>query len=405
MKILQVSTAARTGGAGIAACRLHTGLRSLGVDSRMLVNKGDQPDTFIYGPDRTLDKVLARVCLLLDRVPGRLSHMPADRVSSSWVPNRLPARISAQRPDLVNLHWVNDGFMRIEALSRLRQRVVWTFHDMWAMAGGEHYVGDSLRYRQGYSAANRPAGASGLDVNRWIWNRKKKAWSGLKDLVVASPSRWLAECVRASALFRDIRVEVLPNGVDHERFVPMDHDVVRTVLGLPRDKKLILFGAVSATSDTRKGHHLLVETLKKLETTVRPDDYALVVFGASGGSESFAMQTHYLGTLHDEISMALVYAAADVFLAPSLEDNLPNTVLEALSCGTPVVAFNIGGMPDMVTHRANGYLAQGLHWVLEDLSRWESLSAAARETVLDTFTLQHAASRYYALYRELLGVA
>jgi glycosyltransferase involved in cell wall biosynthesis len=112
--------------------------------------------------------------------------------------------------------------------------------------------------------------------------------------------------------------------------------------------------------------------------------------------------------------MALVYAAADVFLAPSLEDNLPNTVLEALSCGTPVVAFNIGGMPDMVTHRANGYLApgfdtdqlaQGLHWVLEDLSRWESLSAAARETVLDTFTLQHAASRYYALYRELLGVA
>jgi glycosyltransferase involved in cell wall biosynthesis len=194
----------------------------------------------------------------------------------------------------------------------------------------------------------------------------------------------------------------------------MDRDVVRNILRLPQDRKLILFGAVSATSDKRKGYHLLVETMKKLESMVNPDEYALAIFGSSGGNESFAIKPYYLGSLHDEISMALVYAAADVFLAPSLEDNLPNTVLEALSCGTPVVAFNIGGMPDMVVHQKNGYLApgfetdqlaHGLRWVLEDTYRRTCLSKEARNTVLNAFTLQHAASRYLELYAELLNVS
>jgi glycosyltransferase involved in cell wall biosynthesis len=379
----------------------------------MLVNKDGQTDACVYGPEHFLDKVIARACPLLDRLPGRLAKTSTDRISSSWLPDRLFSRVNALQPEILNLHWVNDGFMRIETLPRFQRPIVWTFHDMWPMAGGEHYVGESLRYRQGYSASNRPEHETGLDVNRWIWNRKRKAWFGLTQLVIASPSRWLAGCVRESLLFRDFRVEVLPNGVDHERFSPMDHDVVRSILGLPKDKKLILFGAVFATGDSRKGYHLLVETLTKLETMVNPDEYALVVFGASGGKESFSMKTHYLGNLHDEISMALVYAAADVFLAPSLEDNLPNTVLESLSCGTPVVAFNIGGMPDMVIHEKNGYLArgfdtdqlaQGLRWVLEDAARWRYLSNEGRNTILNDFTLQHAASRYLDLYTELLGV-
>ena len=234
----------------------------------------------------------------------------------------------------------------------------------------------------------------------------------MRNIVIATPSKWLAECAGNSDLFHNYRIAVLPNGVDHERFHPMDHSVARSILGLPEDKRLILFGSGSATSDKRKGFHLLVESLKKLESETNLADYELVVFGASSGDDSFSMKTHYLGRLQDEISMAIVYAAADVFVAPSLEDNLPNTVLESLSCGTPVVAFDIGGMPDMVSHKKNGYLAsgfdtkelsKGLLWVMEDNQRWKHLSQEARRTVVQSFTLQRSASRYVDLYQDILG--
>jgi glycosyltransferase involved in cell wall biosynthesis len=282
---------------------------------------------------------------------------------------------------------------------------------MWPFSGGEHYVGEDIRYREGYSSQNRPTCENGLDVNRWIWNRKKKAWSKVKDLVIAAPSRWMAQCASDSVLLRNYRVEVLPNGVDHERFHPVDHTVARSILGLPENKKLILFGAGFATGDKRKGFHLLVDALKTIESQVNPNNCELVVFGASSGDKSFLMKTHYLGRLQDEISLAIVYSAADVFIAPSVEDNLPNTVLESLSCGTPVVAFNIGGMPDMIMHKKNGYLARGfdttelangLLWVIEDINRWRSLSDESRRTVLHSFTLKCSASRYIRLYEEIL---
>jgi glycosyltransferase involved in cell wall biosynthesis len=413
MKVLQLSTAAQSGGAGIAACRLHEGLRSLGVESTMLVNKTrSRQDKCIVAPTGRLDKAIARLSPFLDRLPGRFSCVPQDRMSSSWVPDRLLHRVSRLKPDILNLHWVNDGFMRIETLPRFHQPIVWTLHDMWPFAGGEHYVGDSARFREGYSGKNRPAGEAGLDINRWIWERKRKSWSNLKNLVIATPSQWLGECASESALFQGFRVEVLPNGVDHERFHPMDHLAARSKLGLPENKKLILFGAGSATSDKRKGFHLLVDTLNIVDSGKTSVDCELVVFGASSGDDLFSMKTHYLGTLRDENRMAQVYAAADVFVAPSLEDNLPNTVLESLSCGTPVVAFDIGGMPDMVSHEVNGYLApafdttkmaEGLLWVIGDKQRWERLSAEARGTVERSFTLKHAAYRYLSLYDEILA--
>jgi glycosyltransferase involved in cell wall biosynthesis len=321
------------------------------------------------------------------------------------------SRIKTESADIVNLHWVNDGFMRIEVLPEIRQPVVWTLHDMWAFSGGEHYVGESTRYKEGYSANNRPASETGLDVNQWIWRRKKKSWSKIDKMVIAAPSRWLAACARESDLFQNFRVEVLPNGVDHERFHPVEHASARNILGLPADKKLVLFVEGSWTTDKRKGFHLLADALKKLELEVNPDEYQLIVLGKSSGDDSFSMKTHYLGRLHDEISMALVYAAVDVFVTPSTEENLANTVLESLSCGTPVVAFDIGGMPDMIAHGNNGYLvpgfdtqalAKGIQWVVEDKHRWKELSDQARDTVVQSFTLQQSASRYKDLYKDIL---
>ena len=413
MKILQINAAADIGGAGIAAHRLHQGLRSLGIESTMLVNKQRRSSNFVVTPSSIYDKVLSRVAPLLERIPGRIGKT-SGRVSASWVPDTLRRRIDKLSPDILNLHWVNDGMMRIETLPRFQQPVVWTLHDMWPFSGGEHYVGNSIRYKEGYLANNRPAGETGLDINRWIWARKRKSWSSVSNLVIVAPSQWMANCARESVLFRNYRVEVLPNGIDHDRYHPIDHAVARNILGLPENKKLILFGGVLATGDERKGFHLLIEALEKLESQSSTGEYELVVFGSPSGDSPLSMKTHYLGRLQDDISLAIVYAAADVFVAPSLEDNLPNTVLESLSCGTPVVAFDIGGMPDMVAHMTNGYLApgfdtselaKGLLWVMEDGPRWKILSQKARSTVVRTFTQQHLASRYRDLYEDILGIS
>ncbi len=410
MKILQVSTQARVGGAGIAAHRLHTGLRSLGADSWMLVNKTYQAEEHVLAPARITDKVLARLAPKLDLLPGRFSKLDSDRISSAWVPSTTLTRIRQVAPDILNLHWINDGFIRLESLKHLRRPVVWTLHDMWAFSGAEHYHEDARRYQEGCSATNRPAAQRGWDVNRWVWKRKMKAWSALKDMVIVTPSQWLGRCAAQSALFRDNRVEVLANGVDHRRFHPLDRSVARDILGLPADKKIILFGAGSATSDKRKGFHLLVEALKQLETQSDSSEYALAVFGALSGDTDFSIETTYLGKLQDEISMALVYAAADVFVAPSIQENLANTVLESMACGTPVVAFDIGGMPDMIEHQSSGFLARGfdtgdlaagIRWVVSDHDRWRGLSARSRERVVQGFTLEHAATRYLELYSEL----
>ncbi len=410
MKILQVSTQAQIGGAGIAAHRLHTGLRALGADSWMLVSKASQNEAFVLAPTRVSDKVHARIAPKLDLLPGRLSRLDSDRISSAWVPSTALSRIREAAPDIVNLHWINDGFIRLESLKHLRQPVVWTLHDMWAFSGAEHYHEDELRYRQGCTAANKPAGQIGWDVNRWVWKRKKQAWSAMRDMVIVTPSHWLGRCAKASELFGDNRVEVLPNGVDHRRFHPMERSVARDILGLPKEKKIILFGAGSATSDKRKGFHLLVEALRHLEAHVDQSEYALAVFGALSGDADFSIETTYLGKLQDEISMALVYAAADVFVAPSVQENLANTVLESMACGTPVVAFDIGGMPDMIEHQRSGFLAkgfvteelaQGIRWVVSDHQRWCGLSESSRDKVVQSFTLEQAATRYLELYSEL----
>jgi len=383
---------------------------SLGENSWMLVDSASQKEDSIVRPTNNFNKFMARVCPQMDKIPGRLAGSPHDLISSSWMPNRLISRIDAQSADIINLHWVNDGFLRIESLPKIKRPIVWTLHDMWAFCGGEYYVGGSTRYKEGYRADNRATIESGLDVNKWIWKRKKKSWSKIDNMVIVAPSRWLARCARESDLFGNRRVEVLPNGVDHNRFHPMNKAMVRDILGLPRDAKLVLFGSVLSTSDKRKGFHLLKDAFKKLQSVVNQDDYQMVVFGAPSGN-SFGMKVHFIGRLMDEISIALVYAAADVFVAPSTEENLANTVLESLACGTPVVAFDIGGMPDMIKHKSNGYLApgfdtdalaRGIQWVTEDEHRWKKLSSQARETIIQSFTLQRSASRYIELYKDIL---
>ncbi len=411
LNILQVSRSSDGGGAPIATMRLNKALRRSGVNSRCLtLSKGSLKEGVLSlnSPFYTMWGVATR---LMERWPTRLTQSEHSMLSSSWVPGPVARKINQISPDVVNLHWVNRSFLSIAAIPKIEAPKVWTLHDMWAFAGAEHYVGDSLRYKTGYLKNNRDPGESRFDLNRWVWLRKKKHWAAMDDLVVVTPSQWLAQCARESVLFGHVPIEVIPNGIDHELFKPVDKNVARDILGLTKEKKLILFGAGNATTDKRKGFHLLKLAIDALENMQDRDRYELVVFGAdSGGEQAFKTKVHYLGNLHDQISLAVAYSAVDVFVAPSLQDNLPNTVLEALSCATPVVAFNTGGMPDMIDHEKNGYLACafepedlacGMNWVLENETRWHQLSKQARATVVNNFTLAHQARRYTDLYMRI----
>lgn len=413
MKTVILNTFDTRGGAARAANRLHKGLQSIGVDSTMLVQSkyGDEPT--VIGPLPMLPTGIALMRPLLDSIPLKCYPNRTPFIfSPAILPERLAAKVAALNPEIIHLHWVALGFLKIETLRRFEKPIVWTLHDSWAFTGGCHIPFECMRYRQMCGACPALGSTKENDLSRKIWKRKAKAWKGL-NLTVVTPSRWLAECARSSSLFHDVRVEVIPNGLDIQRYKPVDRHVARELLLLPKDKKLILFGAVSSTSDRNKGFHLLLPALKNMADNSWENRAELVVFGATKpvNGPDFGLSTHYLGHFNDKISMNLLYAAVDVFVAPSIQENLPNTVMEALACGTPCVAFNIGGMPDMIEHKKNGYLARpfetddlarGIEWVLNDDERRKILSLRAREKVEKEFELTLVARWYRKLYEDIL---
>lgn len=412
MRVCLISTTDSGGGAPIATGRLHQGLTSAGIDNTWLVGIRSGQSSNVTGPASAWERWTNIMRVTADRIPlwghGRAV---ARRFSVAWVPDRLEHYLGNLQPDVINLHWISGGFIRLESLARIDRPIVWTLHDMWAFTGGCHYTGECARYLAECGRCPVLDSRRENDLSRWVWKRKSKIYADL-NLTIVAPSNWLAECARSSPLVKNVRIEVIPNGVDIHRFLPADKRTARQLLGLPEDRKLILMGAVRTTEDVRKGFDLLVQALKHLSERKMIEDVDIVIFGASRCPEDIdlAMPVHCLGTLDGEDPMVLAYSAADVFVAPSREDNLPNTVMESMACGTPVVAFKVGGMQDMIDHRQNGYLAQpldtedlarGIYWVLSADARRGALAQAARKKIIAGFSIAKQAQAYLGLYKEL----
>ena len=415
MDVLLLSKADTDGGAARAAYRLHRGLQEIGISSRMMVQLQLSSDPSVLVASSSFGKLETKLQLSqrIDSLPLNFYRNRSPTLfSSQWFPDQLASHITQINPDVINLHWICKGFLSIETLAKFKQPIVWTLHDMWAFTGGCHYTENCDRYTKSCGACPQLQSTQEKDLSYWVWNRKARAWSNL-NLTVVTPSRWLAECARRSALFQHLRIEVIPNGLDTQIFKPLNRRIARDRLNLPQDKFLVLFGAMYANSDTRKGLQFLQPAMQKLSITDWQDRIELIIFGAPKPikATNFGFKTHYLGNLNDDVTLALVYAAADVFVAPSMQDNLPNTVMEALACGTPSVAFNIGGMPDLIEHQHTGYLAQpydvndlvaGIAWVLDNPERHLALCKRSRQKVEQEFTLQLQAQRYATLFEELL---
>ncbi|MEL4306292.1 glycosyltransferase family 4 protein [Methanococcoides sp. LMO-2] len=415
MKPLLINTSDLQGGAARAAYRLHQGLQEIGVESRMLVQKKTSTDNSVIGPKTNIKgprssswNLMAVARYLVDRLP--LAYYDYHNFqqmdwSPQWLPHNIHKKINRIHPDVVHFHWICQGFVPVQEVAKIKQPLVWTLHDMWAFTGGCHYNGTCDGYKNKCGTCPQLSSGKGNDLSNWVWKRKKKYWADL-DFTVVTPSRWLANCASSSSLFEDKKIEVIPNGLDLQKYKPVSKDEARRALKLPLDKNLILFGALNSTGDKRKGFQYLRSAVGMLSDEF---DFEAIVFGNSDDGDQLDIPINYMGRLPDNM-LNSIYSAADVFVAPSVQDNLPNTIMESLACGTPSVAFDIGGMSDMIVHKENGYLAKpfdvddlakGIEWVVEQDQRKEYLSEASRKYVEKNFELKSIAKKYADLYSEL----
>ncbi len=377
----------------------------------MLVNLYASGDWTVQGPSSQWGKVFCRVRPQLS-IPLRKLLRTGNPIihSPSVVPSLWPKRINASTADVVHLHWVQHEMLSITDIGRIRKPLVWTLHDMWAFCGAEHVTTDH-RWRDGYRLSNRPAHESGFDLNRYIWQRKCKHWR--RPIHIVCPSQWLADCVRSSALMGTWPVAVVPNPIDTDHWQPIDQRVARQLLGLPQDCQLLLFGALGGGNDPHKGFDLFLSSLAHLRTQHNLQKLQVVVFGQRSPQSPLQLgfPVHYTGHLHDDLSLNVAYSASDVMVIPSRQDNLPNTGLEAHACGIPVVAFNTGGLSDIIADRVTGALAEpfepaslaaAIHWVLEDSQRHQSLRRAARKRAELLWNPLRVAALYADIYQQAI---
>lgn len=405
MRVALVGATDRQDGAGRAMWRLHRALLAFGVTSRMLVREKISDEWTVEGEPagrawslarKSLGRLLLAACAVRD---GAVRSVNA-------APTRLSPRLLRSSADIVHLHWIGSDSISIAEIGRLKRPLVWTLHDMWAFCGSLHYDADQpdARWRTGYP---------GTDLDAMVWRRKKSCWKQPVHLI--APSRWLAACVRESALLSTWPVTVVPNVIDTDAYQPLDRVFCRRTLGLPEDVPILLFGAIGGRADRRKGFDLLEEALRHLGRDGGLDPLC-VVFGETAPARppELPFRIRWLGRLHDDATLALLYNAADVMVVPSRLDVLPQTATEAQACGCPVVAFGVAGLPDAVVHGQTGYLAHagdaadlaaGIGLALGDRDRRAAWAAAARVRAVELWSAKSVVPKVLSVYAEAAAAA
>ena len=422
LKVVHLATT-DFGGAGKAAYRLHKGLQASGIDSTMLVvnRKNCDPSVRIlpsgqlggivdcpeqYPPNlEYAHRIWQHWTAMVAQYPERSPGMEIFSDDFSEIPLECAREI--READIVNLHWVAGLMNCVNAARALRgKKVVWTMHDMNPVTGGCHYAGECTGYLRSCGSCPMLGSASDDDISRSIWQYKKYAYGKL-DLHPVSPSQWLADVASRSSLLSPFRTSVIPNGFPSQVFAPYPkREEVRDGYGVPKGSKVVLFGAESLLTE-RKGFVYLLRALKGMAT----EGIVFAFFGRLPEEVQLELNLPLinLGFVEDEATLAALYSMADLFVIPSIEDNLPNTVVEAMLCGVPVVGFDIGGIPDMVEHKKTGYLVpardvaalvDGINWCLFHPEA-AGLGRNCREKALACYSLEVQAASYGDLYQEI----
>lgn len=414
MKIVVMNTSDTEGGAARCAHRLHTGFQVAGNDSSYFVQKKFGTDESTICNQSVLGKLAAEVRPGIDRLPMRLYRDRMGGPFSTGLTTTFSfSKINALSPDIINLHYVGEGFLPNRSLKQIKCPIVWTLHDSQPFTGGCHLPGDCIRYEQACGHCPKLRSNQSHDLSNWIWRNKAKVWRDL-NLTIVTDSTWLAGCAQKSSLFKDHRVEAINPGLSLTAYKPIDKSLARSILSLPTNKKLILFGAMHSTSDRNKGFQFLQPAVEQLSKTALKDEAELVIFGANAPKvqSDLGIKSNYLGRLHDDIGLSVLYSAADVMVVPSIRESFGQTASEAMACGTPVVAFGATGLLDIVEHKLNGYLATpyqyqdlaiGISWAISgDTAARKILSECARATAERKFSIDLMTQKYLMLFNDLL---
>jgi glycosyltransferase involved in cell wall biosynthesis len=416
MRVLFLSTYMK-GGAANCAIQLGNAFRKCdsAIDISMLVRLGNENDWVSTLGSKNYLK--SKFSFYFER----LLFWPQERNKSvrfAFSPANVGVDITQHKlikeADIIHMHWVNQGFLSIDTIEKLMQLgkpVVWSMHDMWPFTGGCHYAGTCTNYQFKCGNCNFLKAPSNQDLTSKILNYKKEQWQGHNVTYVGS-SRWIANMAKSSSLLKNEKVIDLPTPVDTDLFKPIkSSSALRERLNISSETKVILFLAMSAT-DPRKGFQYLAGALKNLAD--ESSKYEVLIVGNSTPEiiSQIPFKTHAIGLLKSKGDIIEAYNSSDVFVIPSLEDNLPNTVMESLACGTPVVGFKTGGIPEMIDHLENGYIAEfkndidlanGVRHILS-LSEEEKTiySTSARNKALENYSMPVVTKKYKELYQSLV---
>ena len=411
MKILHIVAGELTGGAAKGAYYLHKGLIELGVDSKILTNSritfGDENIFSINTKKKDCLKNIVRN--QLDIFLVRFYAKREKRIFSTGLFGfDFTKTKEYKEADVVNLHWINNGFVNIKHLKKVTKPIVWTIRDMWPMTGGCHYALDCNNYKNGCGFCKQLNSQKEKDLSRLMINRKKRYLPN--DIKIVGISNWLSKEAKKSLLFKDFNIRTISNNIDTGNFFPIEKEKAKQLLNLRTDKQIILAGANNLNS-FYKGFNKFIESLKWLNV----DEYLVCFFGnldkdAIKIINKIGVEYKHFGYLEKVISLRLLYSASDVFIAPSIQEAFGKTITESMACGTPVVCFDATGPKDIVTHKIDGYkaspfksedLARGIDWILNNENYME-ICQNARKKVEENFDIKIIAKKYKQLYEEII---
>lgn len=418
MRVLLINTSERIGGAAIAASRLTEALKNNGIKAKLLVRDKQTDHISVVALRRNWRMVWKfvweRIVIWKANRFKKNNLFAVDIANTGTDITSLP---EFRQADVIHLHWINQGMLSLKNIEQILasgKPVVWTMHDMWPCTGICHHARECTRYRQECSSCPfLYGGGHKKDLAYRIFHKKQRLYKDY-PMTFVTCSHWLEEKARESALTVGHRIECIPNPLNINLFKPHDRQSARERLRLPSDKRLLLFGSVKIT-DKRKGIDYLMESCRLLadKHPELKNQLAVVAFGNQSDqlASLLPFPVYPLDFVRDDHRLVDIYNAVDLFVTPSLEENLPNTIMEAMACGTPCVGFNVGGIPEMIDHLHNGYVARykeaddfanGIYWILTDPDYPNLCEQACRKAV-SHYSEGSVAKRYIDLYNKVTG--
>jgi glycosyltransferase involved in cell wall biosynthesis len=411
MKIVHLNTHKNFGGAARAVNRINESLNKIGITSEIWHAGQCGHETVKNLLWSKIMNLRLKLLIYFGEIINYLFMNRNEGIHSlQIIKSTLVEKINNSDADIVHLHWIHNEFISVSDIARIKKPIVWTLHDMWAFCGAEHLTTNS-RYIDGYTKLNRPSGEKGLDLNRWTWKRKLRHWT--KPINIVTPSLWLSTKASESKIMKSWSISRIPHPIDTLIWEPLNREISRDKLGLDKNIKIILLGAIGVFSDENKGLSLALEAFNLLHDINKQNNVEIIIYGQQ--SKSLNLKTpykiHYFEEITNDYKLRELISASNVTLIPSYIESFSLSAQESLSMGIPVVCFNESGIKELVSHKKTGYLAEpfksselanGLSWVLSNQNS-TLLEHQSRESIVNIYEERYIASQYKNLYESILA--